>query len=181
MLELVVVLVMLSILSAVILPEMRGTYDDELLRATSRRLISAMNLATSQAITVHDPHRLRLDARAGRYQIERLNSDPETENPYIPVRHVSGAEGPLDPRVRFEIRRIASDSAEEAPDNDVPSPPGPEGDSEAVLMDSIAFHPDGTADGREIVLRDRAGFGLILRVNPVTARVRVVATERTAP
>jgi hypothetical protein len=45
-------------------------------------------------------------------------------------------------------------------------------------MDSVAFNPDGTADSREIVLRDRTGFRLGLRVNPTTARVEILEMER---
>jgi hypothetical protein len=37
---------------------------------------------------------------------------------------------------------------------------------------AIGFYADGTADAVEIRLRDRDGFGLVLEVNPVTARVR---------
>ena len=42
----------------------------------------------------------------------------------------------------------------------------------------IFFYPDGTADASEIVLRDRDGFRLALRINPVTARVRIIELAR---
>ena len=44
--------------------------------------------------------------------------------------------------------------------------------------DSIAFYPDGTADAEEIILRDREGFRLVLRINPITARIRIVELAR---
>jgi hypothetical protein len=42
----------------------------------------------------------------------------------------------------------------------------------------IGFYPDGTADPAEIQLRDRQGFGLLLKISPVTARVRVLELPR---
>ena len=36
----------------------------------------------------------------------------------------------------------------------------------------------GTADAAEIILRDRDGFRLYLRINPITARVELVDLER---
>ena len=44
--------------------------------------------------------------------------------------------------------------------------------------DAITFYADGTADVCEILLQDRDGFRLALRINPATARVRVVELER---
>jgi len=44
--------------------------------------------------------------------------------------------------------------------------------------DAITFYPDGTADASEILLRDRDGFRVALRINPVTARVRIIELAR---
>jgi hypothetical protein len=47
-----------------------------------------------------------------------------------------------------------------------------------VQADKISFYPDGTADATDVLLRDRTGFGLMLRINPVTSRVQVMELER---
>ena len=57
--ELMVVIVIIGIMSAMIIPEMTGSYQDALLRATSRRLIDVCGLASSRAITLHQPQRVR--------------------------------------------------------------------------------------------------------------------------
>jgi len=44
-------------------------------------------------------------------------------------------------------------------------------------VEAITFYPDGTADGTEILLQDRAGFKLVLQVNPVTGRVEIVEPQ----
>jgi hypothetical protein len=46
------------------------------------------------------------------------------------------------------------------------------------LSDAISFYADGTADQREVELRDPEGFGLALRINPITSRVQYIELER---
>ena len=61
LIELMVVVVLIGIMTAVIIPEMKGTYEDALLRSTGRELVGVLNLAYSQTITVNQRHRVRLD------------------------------------------------------------------------------------------------------------------------
>jgi hypothetical protein len=42
----------------------------------------------------------------------------------------------------------------------------------------VEFYPDGTSEPKEILLRDREGYGLSLRINPATARAVVVELGR---
>ena len=44
--------------------------------------------------------------------------------------------------------------------------------------EGFSFYSDGTADAGEVLLRDRDGFRLALRINAVTARVQIVELER---
>jgi type II secretion system protein H len=67
--ELVVVLTVIAVLSAMILPEMRGSLEETLLRATARRLIGACNVASSRAISSGRPLRLVLGAGAHRFKV----------------------------------------------------------------------------------------------------------------
>jgi type II secretion system protein H len=176
--ELMVVLVLIAVLTAVMIPEMRGTFEGEQLRASSRELIRGLSIAHSQSITVNHPHRLVIDAAQNRYRVERLARSSEEGGGFVPVRSVAGAEGALHQHITIELR----------------PPPGVDGELElagaapmelrrseadnASAPNSIRFFPDGTAEGAELHLRDRGGFGLALRLNPITARVRVVELER---
>src|SRR5436190_24011906 len=67
--ELMVVLVLIGIMTAVIVPEMKGTYEDARLRATSRRLVGVFHLAYSRAVSLNQLHRVRFDRISGRYVI----------------------------------------------------------------------------------------------------------------
>jgi prepilin-type N-terminal cleavage/methylation domain-containing protein len=69
--EMLVVVVIISIMSVAIVAEMHGTFQDALLRSTSRELAGACNVASSRAISVNRPHRIRLDRLAHRYFLER--------------------------------------------------------------------------------------------------------------
>lgn len=176
LIELMVVLVLIGILTALIIPEMKGTYEEALLRSTGRKLVDVCQLASSHAITRSHAHRVRLDRKRGRYFIETTVQDREKGSGMVPARDIPGGEGEFDNRIALEIRMPGEDSAP-APDQ------GPGFASGDDLMnrsgeEGVTFYPDGTADGAEILLRDRAGFRLVLRINPITARVRIIDLGR---
>jgi type II secretion system protein H len=175
LIELMVVMVLIGIMTAMILPEMKGTYEDALLRSTSRELVSVCDLASSHAVSVNQAVRLRLDRKTGRYSIERRGPDHGPEGRFVAAREVLGGEGELDSRISIEIHKT-SDEASEAAGQESFQPRG--GAPSEPQGDGITFYPDGTADASEIVLRDRDGFRLALRINPVTARVRIIELAR---
>ena len=174
LIELVVVLVLIGIMAAVIVPEMRGTFEGEVLRSTSRNLANALGLAYSQSVSLNQRHRLVIDTEKSRYRIERLSRSEEEGSGFVPLQNVSGAEGRLDERIRIEVHEPASNGEEEGRNNAMMAQP----DAEPQPRNSVTFMPDGRAQAAEIRLRDRTGFGLALRVNPITARVRVVELKR---
>jgi type II secretion system protein H len=168
LIEMVVVVVLIGVLSAMIIPEMKGTFEDALLRSTSRDLINVFDLASSRAVSLNQPYRVTVDTQGGRYFVERQIHDGTRED-FVPLKDVVGAEGKLDSRIVVEISR--PDEASAANDPDQPS-------LEQNSPDGVAFYPDGTADAAEIKLRDRDGFQMILRINPITARVHTSEPER---
>ena len=177
LIELMVVVVLIGIMAAMIIPEMKGTYEDALLRSASRELIGAFNTASSRAISLNQRLRVRLDRRTGQYAIERPVSDRGGGGNFVPLRDVPGGAGKLDTRISIEIRKpgVAETGTEPAPSEAAMAEAGARG---RPADDAIGFYPDGTADAVEILLQDREGFRLALRINPITARVRVVQWER---
>jgi type II secretion system protein H len=168
LIEMMTVIVIIGIMTAMIIPEMKGTFEDALLRATARELVNAIELASSQAISLNQHLRVRLDPTAKRFSIERRVHEGRLEE-FAPLPDVSGSAGELDKRIAIEIRRPGAESsnasgAGAAPTQDTAEP--------------ISFYPDGTADAAMILLKDRAGFRLGLRVNPITSRVNIVELER---
>ena len=176
LIELMVVIILIGIMTALILPEMKGTYEDALLRSTSRELVSVCGLASSHAVSVNQVHRLRFDPKTGHYSIQRRAEDRGPEGGLVSAREVPGGEGELDTRIAIEIHRVGDEPTEAAEPESAPVP-GSSAQS-GRRDDGITFYPDGTADASEIVLRDRDGFRLALRINPVTARVRIIELAR---
>jgi len=67
LIELMVVIVLIGVVTAVILPEMQGTYEDALLRSTGRKIMSVSSLAASRAVATSREQRLKFDVQNGRY------------------------------------------------------------------------------------------------------------------
>jgi type II secretion system protein H len=170
--EMLVVVAIISIMSVAIVAEMHGTFQDALLRSTSRELASAFNLASSRAVSVNRPHRIRLDSVSHRYFLERGTRGGVD---FRPARDVVGNSGNLDSRITIHILEPgvnAPDDAGQEPSEDSAKA----GDLPASQpAEAVTFYPDGTADARQIELTDRDGFRLALRINPITSRVQITA------
>ena len=188
LIELMVVLVLIGIMTAVLLPEMRGSYEDAVLRSTSRDLINVCHLAYSRAVSLNQVHRVQLDERTGKYFVEKRVRETDQGGNFVPLQDVPGSEGTLDKRIAIQIREAAEEPAPGAPaaptdQSETTRAPqsSPLPAASGTLVDTtqgIVFNPDGTADAREIRLRDRDGFRLGLRINPVTARIHIVELPR---
>jgi Tfp pilus assembly protein FimT len=170
-----VVIVLIGILTAAIIPEMHGTYQDALLRSTSRELVNVFSLASSRAVSLNQLHRVRLDEKTGRYVLEMRLRSSGTEDEFAPVEDVSGNGGQLDTRITIVLHRPGEIPATKPTEE---TEPPPVESAPAGPLDTISFYPDGTTDGGDIELHDKEGFRFILRLNPVTARVRVVELAR---
>ena len=172
LIELTIVIVLIGILSALIIPELKGGYQDALLRSTGRNLVNVFSIASSRAVSLNQLHRVRLDAKTGRYVIEKRTRETVQGDEFAPLKDVSEAEGTLDTRIAIQVRNSEA-SPTGAPEG--ASSPGAE---KGTVIDTISFYSDGTADSAELMLRDRQGFRLLLRINPITARVKVLELER---
>jgi Tfp pilus assembly protein FimT len=163
-----VVVVLIGIMTALIIPEMKGTFEDALLRSQCRDLANACQTAYSRAVTLNQVHRVRMDARGEQFYIERR----EREGEFVRLRDVPGSEGKLDSRISVKISKAAEEATEE------PLFPTATESRAADHDETLVFYPDGTSERAEILLQDRDGFRLVLRLNPVTARVQVLELAR---
>ena len=173
LIELMVVVIIIGIMSAIVAGEMHGSYQDALLRATSRDLVTAFSAASSRAVSINRPLRVRLDRLTHKYYLERGRGAD-----WIPVKDVPGSVGDLDARISIVIRAPGMEAREDT-GADSSGDAGNDDDlALAALEDAVSFYPDGTADSRQIELRDREGFRQGLRINPITARVEILELER---
>jgi len=152
--ELMVVITVIAIVTGVMVMEMGGTYEDALLRTNARKLIDVCDAASNRAIAAHQAQALRIDAKSGHFLVRAKADDLDEPNATV-------TEGDLDTRISVTIRESQRD--EESDDPERPA-----------QMDTVMFYPDGSADAREFLFRDRAGVELALRINPATGRVRII-------
>jgi type II secretion system protein H len=173
LIELMVVITIIGIVTAAMIPEMTGSYKDALLRSTSRELINAFDLAYSRAVSLNQTRRVRIDEKTGRYLVEKRVMENGRAD-FVPADDVPGDQGQMDSRISIKFRPPDENLSESGAQPEVA---GPDGASSADGV-AIAFYPDGTADAGDVVLRDREGFRLALRINPITARVHIMEMER---
>ena len=187
LIELMVVLALIAILSAVLLPEMRGSLEEVQLRSSARKLAEACDVAFSRSVATGRTLRLEWDRTAGKF---RVIHDPEESRPRTGSSTEDRADGPIDfpgatgsidPRITVDLHRLSAGSGN-GNASDGPRGGAPAGMDSRVATGgaatAIEFRPDGTADASEFVLQDRAGFRLALRLNPITSRIRISELPR---
>jgi type II secretion system protein H len=170
--EMLVVIAIISIMSVVIVGELHGTLQDALLRSTSRELAGAFNLASSRAISINRPHRIRIDTLTHRFFLER---SARGGSDFRPAQDVPGNSGNLDGRITIHVLEPGVNAPDDAGQEPAAAPANPVDFPSFNPEEAVTFYPDGTADDRKVELTDRDGFRLSLRINPVTSRVQVTA------
>ena len=176
-----VVIVLIGIVSAMILPEMKGTFGDAMLRASARDLVNAFSIAGSRAVSLNQVQVVRITGATGRYELERQMQTQGRKPEFVPVKDVAESSGKLDSRITVEVHKTDEPESgnAESGENREPAPARDLDPAEVQsLPDAVMFYPDGTADAAEVLLRDRAGFGLKLRISPITARVEILELAR---
>ena len=173
--ELMVVITLIALLSALILPEMRGGLEDAQLRAASRKWIDILGLASSRAVSANEHLRVYYDPSRGHYQLERQTGRDRRRARFAPINDSSVFNGEIGPRISVRIR--PTPASQISPQNGNPARTGPQeprpGRNPGTPITAVHFFPDGTCDGVEVELRDLSDHRIVLRLNPVTARITV--------
>jgi len=166
LMELLVVCLLIAVMAAIIVPEMRSSFEDALLRSSGRKLVDVFGLAYSRAVSLNQLHRVRLDKYSGQYLIEKQIGDTLEEEDFEPATDIAGFKGQIDSRISMDIQisepEVSDDSISEL-QNQAP-----------LSSEAICFYSDGTADPCDILLRDRMGFQLVLQISPTTGRVHLL-------
>lgn len=174
LIELMVVLTLIAILSAMIVPEMRGSMEDATLRSATRQWVEVFGLANSRAIASQEQVRVRIDPTQGRFQIEHVGSIKGRRKHFVPLTDSSAFGGKLDPRVSVSLQTGGTNGSRGAPSTGSRASDGRRSDNQQIfsgLATTVRFFPDGTCDEARLNLRDLSGHRMTLRLNPVTARI----------
>ncbi len=166
-----VVIAVIGIVGVMIVPEMKGSYQDALLRAACRELVDTFQLAYSRAVSLNVDHRVRIDEGSSRYVIEVSDPRSAARPEFHALKGFAGCEGKLDRRVSVRLRYPTGETPDEA------AAPGQSLERNSNF-DGVFFYADGTATACQVVLTDQHGFSLALAVSPVTGRVRIGEVHR---
>jgi type II secretory pathway pseudopilin PulG len=136
------VLIIIAVMSAMIVPEMQGTYQDAILRSSCRDLASLFNMVSSRAITANQVHRVRFDLTTGRYRIERCVREGAEEDEYALLTNDPDAQGALDSRVTLSILKP----------EDMPVDQGLDTDSDTTTEDDASMDSTNSMDSAAATL-----------------------------
>ena len=114
LIELMVVIAVIGIAGVMIVPEMKGAYQDALLRAACRELVDTFQLAYSRAVSLNVDHRVRIDEGSHRYVIEAADPRSAPRSEFHPLKGFAGCEGKLDRRVSVRLRYPTAETQGEA-------------------------------------------------------------------
>ena len=174
--ELMIVMVIIAVMTALMIPDMKGSYEEALLKSNARKLSAAFNTAYSKAITTHQLHRVRIDTVEGKLFVEARTKEIET--PYLPLKEFDRKDSQLHSNIsmRFhEPQQGFTGDPTQVPNPSMVSPSDPQPENVFV------FQPDGTCKGKDVEMRDRMGFGLMIHLNRITSRVTFENLERIQP
>ncbi len=176
LIELMVVLTLIAILSSMILPEMRGGFEDAILRSTARRWVEVFGLANSRAIASQEQVRVNFDRAKMRFQMEHLGGPKGARRHFEPLNDSSAFSGAFDPRVSVTLQTGGTNnSIEGMPVTSMRTSIERSGRRTPSTSDTtVRFFPDGTCDEAVLSLRDLSGHRMTIRLNPVTARLTVL-------
>jgi type II secretion system protein H len=166
--ELLVVLAVIGIFTGIMVAEMRGTFQEALLRSSARGLMSGLSLASTRAVSLNQAHLFELNRAENEFVVRAQARAPKRGLGTAEEEDRAAETSEIDERITVEIRDPAA-VLEEEPGVE----PAVAREQPRSERDTIRFYPDGTADAREIILRDNNNAELVLRVNPITGRVRV--------
>lgn len=174
--ELMIVMVIIAVMTALMLPDMKGSYEEALLKSNARKLSAAFNTAYSKAITTHQLHRVRIDADQGKLFVEARTTEIDT--PYLPLKEFDRKDSQLHANISMRFHEPKQGFTGD-PSQEATAPPAQASNKQPENV--FVFQPDGTCQGKDVEMRDRMGFGLMIHLNRITSRVSFENLERIQP
>ncbi len=154
LIELVGVMAIMVVLAGMLLPSFVRAQRDARLRASTRRVLAALNLARSTAIAEKTHARLEIDSRHGVFGMTTERRLENGETRFVPEVSSLGRAQVLPEGIHIGVP-VSALRAISSREN------------------FITFYEDGRADEMVVVLRDDSGSQRTLSVDGMTGRVRL--------
>ncbi len=140
LMEITIVVVILSALMVVALPNMRGLHERNKIIVSARGLASLVRYARSEAITAEREVEIRIDVEGGRYRLDLMKLDDKIMGSWD----------------RREQKREQVEQIQTLPDHiyflKVETDEDPQGREKIARL---VFYPDGSATGASLLLENR--------------------------
>jgi general secretion pathway protein H len=157
LIELILVLIILSVITALVVPRLTQSLSRMNVESSARRVASALRLARSLAVTEKVPYRAVFNMNGHTlsivtYQQTSNDADPEE----------SGAARPVEPRVYALTDGIHFEE-------------GMSSNGETVTSGGfeMVFYPGGGTSGGEVVLGDDEGRSFSIGLDTITGSVKI--------
>jgi type II secretion system protein H len=166
LIELMVLVVIMGIVSAMAIPNLSRSLANASLRAAARDLMTATQYARNYAVTHQTQTRLLLDTENNRYMLLARRTDDDGQSQFAQMTLAMTGTRELGRGVKFGEVEIQPSTADEAPSDD--------GESQ------VNFDPLGQADAAVIQLvNDRHMWTLY--VAPSTGRLTLTEGDQAPP
>lgn len=177
--EVLVVVALIGILAGVMVPEMRGSFEEARLRTTTRKLIQTIAYARSQAITQGAPHRFRVDPAAHQFWIEKQTRPTPTTVSSERVETFGSLVSTYPEGIRIELAPSQAAAAPQQSSSDPFAARQPAGQASRTRAsqnpkNTVTFDITGQTQPTDVIIEDTAGFMRLLQINGLTGRVRLI-------
>ncbi|MGQ9729676.1 MAG: GspH/FimT family pseudopilin [Candidatus Zipacnadales bacterium] len=180
LLELMVVLMILVLLSALAAPSFRRQYHEAKLNSAARDIVALMQYARSQAIVEGTTYRLNIDRDAKRmwvtyYQPEtdEQAGTPDNEPRFIVDESVLGATRELPDEITLRELQLGDEALSQLSEETLQEL----GTTHRLNEEGtpyIAFLPDGTTDGARLLIENEYEDRYVIALDAITGRTEVL-------
>lgn len=158
LMELIVVLTIISIMSAAVVPVFRGTYESVESDHTLRDLVATIKYAQERAVTDCREYRLYISQKTNEYWLMSLAwSRGKKNKKFIPVEERQGDRMQLSKRIEIQRLTAKKDRKEKAA--------------------YIAFYPSGSCDHASITLAREDGKHMKIQLRGALGELKIESSK----
>ena len=179
LIELLTVLTILVLLSALVAPAFTRQYYTARLNSAARNLVALMQYARSQAVVEGTTYRLNIDQQAGRLWItyyddgQQTRGEAQTEPGFAPDQSALGSARELPDDVEVKQIALGDEALAQLSDEALDTIQAQQGQLNEEGTPFITFNPQGTSDGARLLLENEYQDRLAVSLDAITGRTEI--------
>jgi type II secretion system protein H len=179
LIELMVVMVILILLSALVAPAFTRQYYTARLNSAARNLVALMQYARSQAVVEGTTYRLNIDQEGGRLWVtyyddgQATQQNTETEPGFVLDESALGSAREVPDDVQIKQIALGDEALAQLSDEALATIRSQQGQLNEQGTPFITFSPQGTTDGARILLENEYQDHLAVTLDAITGRTAI--------